>query len=234
MTEELTKGYAFTKAQIAELESLRAENAMLKSSGIDKVVKIIAETEVWKECETLRSRLAEIEAQEPVAYRYQFEGVFGPVWLNHMPSNRYKIISTQSLFSAPVVSPDVAALKEEIAELKSHNKQIMDMYVQYSDKNQLLKTELEAARRVVALYERLDSPIGNILTSEQRKFLFGNEYELKYLPLYADQPDPTHIVKWVFEVRDKQGASVAGAHEWLYQTIENAQVAANDQKGGMK
>lgn len=108
--DELNKGYEFTKAQIAELESLRAENAMLKSSGIDKVVKIIAETEVWKECETLRSRLAEIEAQEPV---YQFRKECCSDWYDGKPdlSDGCGPYQTRTLYAAPVVSPDVEKLK---------------------------------------------------------------------------------------------------------------------------
>lgn len=72
--------------------------------------------------ETLRSRSAELEKQEPTFY-------------------------------VPVVSPYVEKnLGWEIATLKSHNKRIMDMCVEYSDENQSLKAELADA---------LDCKLGN-------------------------------------------------------------------------
>lgn len=113
--EELNKGYEFTKAQITELESLRA----------------------WK---------AEIEKQEPVAYRYQVEGVFGPVWLNHMPNNLYKIISTQPLYASPVVSPDVEKLIEERDELLSALDAIADAFGVGEDARKQLFVIVENAK----------------------------------------------------------------------------------------
>lgn len=70
--------------------------------------------------------------------------------------------------------------------------------------------------------KRQDHPMQFILDAGRLEFLQSNEYELKYLPIYADQPDPTYIVKWVWEVRDKHGSSVAQAHEWLYHAIDAA------------
>ena len=70
------------------------------------------------------------------------------------------------------------------------------------------------------------NPMLEILDERRRLFVISNNFELKYLPIYADQPDPTYIVKWVWEVRNQHGSSVAEAHEWLYQAIDNAELAA--------
>lgn len=94
-------------------------------------------------------------------------------------------------------------------------------------------SEQKPAAHLSEIYEQMETPFNKLLSAQQRHFLFENEYELKYLPIYADQPDPTYIVKWVWEVRDKHGASVAEAHEWMYQAINNAQVdAIASVKGG--
>jgi hypothetical protein len=61
-----------------------------------------------------------------------------------------------------------------------------------------------------------------LLNPRQQEFLRVNNYELKYLPVYADQPDPTYVVDWVWEVRDVHGSSVAPAHKWLYTAIHSA------------
>lgn len=154
--KELDKGYEFTKAQIAELESLRAGNAKLKSGIAAEVIQKIAESEIWKELESLRAWKAEIEKQEPVAWvqisvedgvdtkfpRLERPAKFNSEWWKFEP-----------LYAAPVVSPDVEKLKAEIAELKSHNKRIMDMYVEYSDENRSLKAELEAALNDVSRFK---------------------------------------------------------------------------------
>lgn len=81
-------------------------------------------------------------------------------------------------------------------------------------------------KRVVDQRDELLAALGSVIDCRRMEFLARNKYELKYLPIYADQPDPTYIVKWVWEVRDQHGASVAEAHEWLYQAIDKAEVAA--------
>lgn len=80
--EELNKGYEFTKAKIAELESLRSENAQLKNNHATEVrrarilkertdmpIERVAAYEKWgedlTELEDLRAWRAEIEKQEP-------------------------------------------------------------------------------------------------------------------------------------------------------------------------
>ena len=63
-SEELNKGYEFTKAHIAELESLRAENERLKFQiGIHQRGLQGSERRLLAENETLRARLAELKRQ---------------------------------------------------------------------------------------------------------------------------------------------------------------------------
>lgn len=123
---------------VAELESLRAENALLKSSGIDKVVKIIAETEVWKECETLRARLAELEKQKQEPVGDVSAGTFV-----HWANDCVPACGTK-LYAAPVVSPGVEKL------IADHNSDMAACHEQFMDVSRevmSLKTELEAARK---------------------------------------------------------------------------------------
>lgn len=87
-----------------------------------------------------------------------------------------------------------------------------------------LEEKLAKAEQRVAEVTALN-PILEILDPARRLFIIANRLELKYLPIYADQPDPTYITKWVWEVRDQFGASVCEAHEWLYQAIDNAEKA---------
>lgn len=86
--------------------------------------------------------------------------------------------------------------------------------------------EIESLRNIVERYERIETPFDNLLTSEHRRFLFDNRFELKYLPMYADQPDPTYIVNWFWEVRDSHGSAVTQAHKWMYSAIDAAMVAS--------
>lgn len=178
--EELDKGYEFTKAQLAELESLRSENAQLKNNHATEVrrarilkertdmpIERVAAYDKWgedlTELEDLRAWKAEIEKQKPVAWfsKNDITGLLEVEWTKEKPiyegiwtpmfAKKYFsfcdierpcipcFIDKGQCESYPVVSPDVEKLKAEIAELKSHNKRIMDMYVEYSDENRSLK-----------------------------------------------------------------------------------------------
>ena len=80
--------------------------------------------------------------------------------------------------------------------------------------------------------EQLCSPFYQIIPMEDQIKLRDLGYEIKYLPIYADQPDPTYITDWVFEVRDKHGSSVCKAHKWLYSAIKAAIRARSDKENG--
>ena len=122
--KELNKGYEFTKAQIAELESLRAENAKLKADVAAEVVQQIAEGEIWKELETLRARLAELEAQEPVGEIVRTETSHGCdrtaiSWLKY-PYAKYGA----KLYLSPVVSPLSSTSETDVEKLKAENQSL--------------------------------------------------------------------------------------------------------------
>ena len=109
----------------------------------------------------------------------------------------------------------VNALENVSTEWLEQNKSIVVLGSPIADRFR----EIEKQR------DELLAALGGVINSIRMELLVRNNYELKYLPIYADQPDPTYIVKWVWEVRDQYGASVAEAHEWLYQAIDNAEVA---------
>lgn len=101
----------------------------------------------------------------------------------------------------------------------------------YKDENNSLKVQLaeckkdaDTAQNVVSFYEMLCSPFYKLIPIDKQIKLRDLGYELKYLPIYADQPDPTYIVNWVWEVRDSQGSAVTQAHKWMYSAIDEAMV----------
>ena len=92
-------------------------------------------------------------------------------------------------------------------------------------------TDLHASHQLTEAYEAgkrdaIPEWLPKLLNSDQVDFLRNNRLELKYLPIYADQPDPTYIVKWVWEIRDEYGVAICEAHEWLCTVLNNAMLAA--------
>lgn len=85
-----------------------------------------------------------------------------------------------------------------------------------------VKSYLDDCQRIVELYEQLYSPFCKLISMPDQLELKRLNYELKYLPIYADQPDPTYIVDWVWEVRDQHGCSVAPAEKHMYSVIKSA------------
>ena len=165
--EELNKGYEFTKAQIAELESLRAWKAEIEKQ----------EPVAWM-------RKWAFDGETPAKERNSNGRMAWPSKFKILPVTLGKFFKDDvRLYTIPVVSPDVEKLiKErelpkpveenlcglynialnEIIELKDHNKLIMDMYVSYSDENQSLKAELEAARNGFVEWDAEHIKTGNI------------------------------------------------------------------------
>ena len=112
------------------------------------------------------------------------------------------------------VSDELTRLQSENAELRSI---ISENVKEIERVNKQQEPEGVRVSQEPAMH-----PMQQILDGDRELFLLENRYELKYLPIYANIPDPTYVVKWVWEVRDANGCPVAKASEWLYHAIDLA------------
>lgn len=112
-------------------------------------------------------------------------------------------------------------MRAEITRLQAENAELRSI-ISENVKEAERMNEQQEPEGVHVSQEPAMHPMQQILDGDRELFLLENRYELKYLPIYANIPDPTYVVKWVWEVRDANGYPVAKASEWLYHAIDLA------------
>ena len=132
------------KDKIAELESLRSELKDLRAwkAEIEKQEPARPDwyqnptSEQWFECPDDAQILEDIGPVKvgdvielDVCWNGKQKFRVAKIADEQSDDVEFELIDGTQLYAVPVVSPDVEKLKAEIAELKSHNKLIMDMYV---------------------------------------------------------------------------------------------------------